>query len=142
MPSSLNIVSLRFPKFHTNCMEFTKILGLTLLHSERPKLHTILAFLSAIGLRCLVKWALFSGVCFWKLLLFIFYKPGSGCSELTASLFTVSLKFQKFEKYANIFLLKKCEKLLHCKSSIFLRQKISVYLDKGIKQRVDPLTTL
>ena len=24
--------------------------GLTLLHSERPKLHTILAFLSAIGL--------------------------------------------------------------------------------------------
>ena len=25
---------------------------LTLLHSERPKLHTILAFLSAIGLKC------------------------------------------------------------------------------------------
>ena len=25
-------------------------MGLTLLHSERPKLHTILAFLSAIGL--------------------------------------------------------------------------------------------
>ena len=28
---------------------------LTLLHSERPKLYTILAFLSAIGLRCIVK---------------------------------------------------------------------------------------
>ena len=30
---------------------FMKLFGLTLLHSERPKLHTILAFLSAIGLR-------------------------------------------------------------------------------------------
>ena len=28
-----------------------KVFPLTLLHSERPKLHTILAFLSAIGLR-------------------------------------------------------------------------------------------
>ena len=27
-------------------------IALTLLHSERPKLHTILAFLSAIGLTC------------------------------------------------------------------------------------------
>ena len=27
------------------------IVGLTLLHSERPKLYTILAFLSAIGLK-------------------------------------------------------------------------------------------
>ena len=27
-------------------------LSLTLLHSERPKLYTILAFLSAIGLKC------------------------------------------------------------------------------------------
>ena len=26
-------------------------LSLTLLHSERPKMHTILAFLSAIGLK-------------------------------------------------------------------------------------------
>ena len=26
---------------------------LTLLHSERPKLHTILVFLSAVGLNCL-----------------------------------------------------------------------------------------
>ena len=29
---------------------------LTLLHSERPKLHTILAFMSAIGLKCLSIW--------------------------------------------------------------------------------------
>ena len=51
-------------------MEVTKILGLTHLHSERPKLYGVLAVLSAIGLRlvcmeltktlgvgCLVKWA-------------------------------------------------------------------------------------
>ena len=30
-----------------------RIPPLTLLHSERPKLHTILAFLSAVGLRAI-----------------------------------------------------------------------------------------
>ena len=41
----------------TSCLLLTVMkplkigLLLTLLHSERPKLHTILAFLSAIGLR-------------------------------------------------------------------------------------------
>ena len=42
---------------------------------------------------------------------------GPGCSKLTRSLVNVSLKFQTI--ISNIrqdFLLKKCEKLLHCKS--------------------------
>ena len=30
--------------------ELKNLLSLTLMHSERPKLHTILAFLSAVGL--------------------------------------------------------------------------------------------
>ena len=30
---------------------YSSFLDLTLLHSERPKLHTLLAFLSAIGLK-------------------------------------------------------------------------------------------
>ena len=33
------------------CSPRSKFFHLTLLHSERPKLYTILAFLSAIGLR-------------------------------------------------------------------------------------------
>ena len=33
--------------------------SLTLLHSERPKLHTILAFLSAIGLKFYLKFFFF-----------------------------------------------------------------------------------
>ena len=40
------LFSQTFNSFSNNVM-----LCLTLLHSERPKLHTILAFLSAIGLR-------------------------------------------------------------------------------------------
>ena len=39
-------------------LELTKILGLTLLHSEWPKLYGVLAILSAIGLKYVVKWAL------------------------------------------------------------------------------------
>ena len=34
-----------------NLLLLEQIFPLTLLHSERPKLHTILAFLSAVGLR-------------------------------------------------------------------------------------------
>ena len=35
----------------SKCVHFQNREGLTLLHSERPKLYAILAFLSAIGLR-------------------------------------------------------------------------------------------
>ena len=51
--------------------------------------------------------------------------PGRGCSKLTMSLVNVSLKFQTLisEKCQN-FLLKKCEKLLQCKSfSHFFNKK-------------------
>ena len=42
---------------------------------------------------------------------------GPGCSKLTMSLVNVSLKFQTLiSEICHYFLLKKCEKLLHCKS--------------------------
>ena len=54
---------------------------------------------------------------------------GPGCSKLTTSLVNVSLKFQTLiSQIHQYFLLKKCEKLSHCKSfSHFFQQKISVY---------------
>ena len=54
--------------------------------------------------------------------------PGAGCSKLTTSLVNASLKFQTLiSQICQYFLLKKCEKLLHCKSfSHFFQQKISV----------------
>ena len=57
-------------------------------------------------------------------------RTGFGCSKLTMSLVNVSLKFQTLiSEICQYFLLKKCEKLLHCKSfSFFFQQKISVYL--------------
>ena len=55
--------------------------------------------------------------------------PGPGCSKLTTSLVNVSLKFQTLiSKICQYFLLKKCEKLLHCKSfSHFSTKNISVF---------------
>ena len=55
---------------------------------------------------------------------------GPGCSKLTMSLVNVSLKFQTLiSEISQYFLLKKYEKLLHCKSfSYFFKQKISVHL--------------
>ena len=52
-------------------------------------------------------------------------KPGPGCSKLTMSLVNVSLNFQKLISQTDqYFLLKKCEKLLHCKSfSHFFNKK-------------------
>ena len=38
------------------CVVIIKLVILTLLHSERPKLYTILVFLSAIGLNDIVGW--------------------------------------------------------------------------------------
>ena len=51
--------------------------------------------------------------------LFTYLKiPGPGCSNLTTSLVKDSLNFQKLiSQKCQYFLLKKCEKLLHCKSS-------------------------
>ena len=59
-----------------------------------------------------------------------FYFSGPCCSKLMMSLVNVSLKFQTLiSQICQYFLLKKCEKLLQCKSfSHFLQQKISVYL--------------
>ena len=50
---------------------------------------------------------------------------GPGCSKLTTSLVNVSLKFQSFiSNICQYFLLKKCEKLLQCKSfSHFFNKK-------------------
>ena len=46
-----------------------------------------------------------------------FFCTGPGCSKLTTSLVSVSLKFQTLiSRICQYFLLKKCEKLLHCKS--------------------------
>ena len=52
-----------------------------------------------------------------------------GCSKLTMSLVNLSLNFQKLiSQICQYFLLKKCEKLLQCKSySHFFQQKISKY---------------
>ena len=56
-------------------------------------------------------------------------QAGPGCSKLSTSLVNVSLNFQKFiSQICQHFLLKKCVKLLHCKSFFFFKQKSSVYL--------------
>ena len=58
-------------------------------------------------------------------------KPGPSCSKLTTSLVNVSLKFQTLiSQICQYFLLKKCEKLLHC---IFSTKNISVFGYKVIK---------
>ena len=54
-----------------------------------------------------------------------FETSGSGCSKLTTLLVNISLKFQTLiSEICQYFLLKKCEKLLHCKSfSHFFNKK-------------------
>ena len=106
-------------------MELMKILGLTPLHSERPKLYAILAFLSAIGLRCLVK--CIPGAC--NQLRLLLQTPGPGCSKLTTSLVNETLKFQtSISQIGQYFLLKKCEKL------IFSTKNFSVFGYKAVKR--------
>ena len=57
------------------------------------------------------------------------YETGPGCSKLTTSLVNVSLKFQTLiSQTCKYFLLKKCEKLLQCKSFSHFLKKLSVYL--------------
>ena len=62
------------------------------------------------------------------------FKPWPGCSKLTMLLVSVLLKFQTLiSNIRQYFLWKKCEKLLHCKSSYFFQQKISVVSNKVLK---------
>ena len=74
---------------------------------------------------CLYQFVMFLGKDAWALKL-IFLSPGAGCSKLTMSLVNVSLKFQMLISQINLyFLLKKCVKLLQCKSfSHFFNKKI------------------
>ena len=61
--------------------------------------------------------------------------PGPGCSKLTMSLVNVPLNFLKLiSQICQYFLLKKCEKLLHCKSfSHFFNKNISGLSYKVVK---------
>ena len=64
---------------------------------------------------------------------------GPGCSKLTMSLVNILLKFQMqvsniYQYFLLFFLLKKCEKLLQCKSFLhFFNKNISVFVYKVIK---------
>ena len=52
-----------------------------------------------------------------KLIYLLKYRSGPGCSKLTTSFINVSLKFQTLiSQICQYFLLKKCEKALHCRS--------------------------
>ena len=57
------------------------------------------------------------------------------CSKLMTSLVNILLKFQKLiSEIHQYFCLKKCEKLLHCKSfSHFLNKNINVFPYKVVK---------
>ena len=58
-----------------------------------------------------------------------FNTSGPSCSKLTTSLVNVSLNFQKLiSQICQYFLLKKSEKLLHCKSfSHFFNKKFQCF---------------
>ena len=60
---------------------------------------------------------------------------GFGRSKQTMSLVNVSLNFQKLiSQICQYFLLKKCEKLLQCKSfSHFVNKNFSVFSNKVVK---------
>ena len=63
------------------------------------------------------------------------FTSGPGCTKLTASLVNVLLNFLKLiSLICQYFLLKKCEKLLHCKSfSQFFNKNFSVFGYKVVK---------
>ena len=76
----------------------------------------------------------------WKIipklsLILLIWSPGPGCSKLMMPLVNVSLKFQMLiSEICQYFLLKTCEKLLHCKTShIFSTKIISVVGYKVVK---------
>ena len=60
---------------------------------------------------------------------------GPGCSKLTTSLVNVTLNFKKLiSQICQYFLLKKCEKFLHCNSfSHFFNNNFSVFGYKVVK---------
>ena len=62
-------------------------------------------------------------------------QAGPNCSKLTTQLVNVLSKFQKLiSEMCPYFLVKKCVKLLHCKSSHFFhKKKISVFGCKVVK---------
>ena len=65
----------------------------------------------------------------------VFKTPGPSCSKLTTSLVKETLKFQTLiSEICHYVLLKKCEKLLHCKSFLtFSTKNISVFGYKVVK---------
>ena len=73
------------------------------------------------------------------------WQPGPACSKLTTLLVKVSLKFQTLiSQICQKFLLKKCEKLLQCKSfSHFFIKKIQcIFLVLVVVERVSPVLIL
>ena len=89
------------------------------LQTEKQCLHISVIFGCSINSRCLKV-----EVCL-RLLISLSKSSGAGCSKLTTSLVNVSLKFQTSKtEICQYFLLKKCEKLLQCKSfSHFFKKK-------------------
>ena len=83
--------------------------------------------------KCLNNWTLNSCLTLW--LCSDKICSGPGCSKLTTSLVNVSLKFQtRISEIRHYFLVKKCEKLLPCKSfSCFFNKNISVFGYKVVK---------
>ena len=72
-------------------------------------------------------------------------RPGPGCSKLTTSLVNVSLNFQKLiSQMCPYFFVKKCEKLLHCKSfSQFFNKNFGVFGYEVVKHLMSgPLNEL
>ena len=65
----------------------------------------------------------------------MYYSSGSGRSKLTTWFVNVSLIFQTLiSEICQYFLVKKCEKLLHCKSfSHFFNKNICVFGDNHKK---------
>ena len=62
------------------------------------------------------------------------FRSGSGCSTLTTSLLSVSLKFQALiSQMSQYFFLKKCEMLLQKLLLVFQQKNISVFVHKVVK---------
>ena len=74
--------------------------------------------------------------------LHLYNLPWPNCSELTTSLVNVFLKFQTLiSQICQYFLLKKCEKLLQCKSfSHFFNKNFSVFSYKVVKHLTSSLS--
>ena len=105
-----------------------RMMSLTPLHSERQKLCRVLAVLSAKGLKKKVMTVQSDSCHCQEMQVNAQYqnkRTGPSYSKLMTSLVNVSLNFQKLiPQMCQYFLLKKCEKLLQCKSfSHFFNKK-------------------